>query len=74
MIYCLEDTEVLLYKAGYPVKNNIPDNKEIIIAVKVKSNHCIIVPYKWYYNIKNNTNIKLYGIHDYITYILNIVT
>lgn len=74
MIYCLEDTEILLYKAGYSVKNNVPDNKEIIVAVKVKENHCIIIPYKWYYNIKNNNNIKLYGIHDYITYILNIVT
>lgn len=71
--YSTEDTEILLYKAGKTVSGDTPDNTEPVIAIKLKKNQSCIIPYRWYYNIKNINSIKLYGIHDYITYILDII-
>jgi hypothetical protein len=70
-IYALQDTEVLLYAPGHSVVNDIPDNSEPVIAIKLKTAQSVIVPYRWYYNTKND--IKLYGIHDYITYMMDYI-
>jgi len=73
LIYTVEDAEILLYKAGNKIIDSIPDNKEITVAIKLKANQSLIIPFRWYYNIKNNDifNIKLYGIHDYVTVVLD---
>jgi hypothetical protein len=70
-IYALIDTEVLLYAPGHKVVNDMPDNNEPVIAIKLKATQSIIVPYRWYYNTKNN--VKLYGIHDYVTYVMDYI-
>lgn len=67
--YAINDTEVLLYPPGNKVINDVPDNREPIIAIKLKKHQSLVIPYRWYYN----TSIKLYGIHDYITYILSVI-
>lgn len=72
-IYSLDNIEILLYQAGQKFINDIPDEKEPILAIKLKKNQSLIIPFKWYYNIKNNNNIKVIGIHDYITYIINYI-
>jgi len=71
--YSTEDTEILLYKAGNTVTGDTPDNTKPVIPIKLKKNQSLIIPYRWYYNIKNINSIKLYGIHDYVTYILDII-
>ena len=67
-IYSTNDTELLLYQAGQSFINNEPNTKEPLVAIKLRTNQSIILPFKWYYNIKNKDNIKTIGIHDYITY------
>lgn len=70
LIYSLSDTEVLLYKAGNKVIDDVPDDQEPVLAIQLKQYQSVIVPYRWYYNIKNINDVKLYGIHDYITNIV----
>ena len=71
--YSTEDTEILLYKAGNNVTNDTPDNSEPVIAIKLKQKQSLIIPYRWYYNIKNINDVKLYGIHDYVTYVIDVI-
>lgn len=71
-IYSLEDTEILLLPVGKKLINNNPDEKDTILAIKLYKNQSIIIPFKWRFYF-NNQNINIYGIHDYITYILNII-
>lgn len=67
-IYSINDIEILLYQAGQHFINNEPNTKEPLIAIKLRANQSVIIPFKWYYNIKNKDNIKAIGIDDYITY------
>lgn len=67
--YAIDDTDIVLCSCGNTVINDIANDTEPIINIKLKKTQCLIIPYRWYYNIKNN--VKLYGIHDYITYILD---
>ena len=67
-VYCINDTELLLYQAGKNFINGEPNTNEPILAIKLRTNQSIIVPFKWYYNIKNKDDIKIIGIDDYITY------
>jgi hypothetical protein len=69
-VYALEDTEILLYPPNKKIINDTPDNDEPIIGIQLKASQSLIIPFKWCYNIKNTNSIKLYGIHDYITYLL----
>ena len=69
-IYALEDTEILLYSPIKKVINDTPDNSEPVLAIQLKNRQSLIIPFYWYYNIKNINTAKLYGIHDYITYLL----
>ncbi len=68
--YALNDTEILLYPPKNKVINDTPDSSEPVLAIKLKALQSVVIPYCWYYNIKNINQIKLYGIHDYITYLL----
>lgn len=69
--YALSDSEILLYPPGNNVVNDTPDNREPIIGIQLREMQSIIIPFRWYYNIKNNESIKLYGIHDYVTYAID---
>lgn len=71
VIYCTNDDDILLYQAGNKVIDDTPDNREPVINIILKQNQFVVIPYRWYYNIKNINSFKLYGIHDYITYILD---
>lgn len=73
LVYAQTDTELLLYQAGQKVVNGIPDNNEPVLAIKMKAYQSVIVPYRWYYNVKNNDDCYLYGIHDYITYMIDLL-
>jgi hypothetical protein len=66
--YATDDTDILLYPPGNKVINDIPDNREPILAIKLKKNQSLIIPFRWYYNAPKN--VKLYAIHDYMTYII----
>jgi hypothetical protein len=72
-IYSQEDTEILLLQAGKKLINNNPDNKDTILAIKLYKNQSLIIPFKWHFYY-DKQNIKIYGIHDYITYMINIFT
>jgi hypothetical protein len=72
-IYAQTDTELLLYKSGHKVLNDIPDINEPIIAIKMKAYQSVIVPYRWHYNIKIKNDCFLYGIHDYVTYVVDLL-
>jgi len=63
-----EDTEIIIYKAS--CVNEIPKETDNIIAIKLKKNQSVILPFYWKYYIKNN--VELYGIHDIITFFLSL--
>lgn len=71
-IYSLEDTELLLLQAGKKLINNNPDDKDTILAIKLYKNQSIILPFKWRF-FYDKQNIAIFGIHDYITYLLHII-
>lgn len=72
-LYTEIDTEILLSKAGTKLINGFPnENKETILAIKLYKNQGLIIPFRWCYYIDNNNIIK-YGIHDYITYVIQII-
>lgn len=72
-VYALCDTELLLFAPGNKVIDDVPDHNEPVIAIKLKTNQSTIIPFRWYYNIKNIDDMKLYGIHDYVTYVLDFI-
>lgn len=74
-IYCyaILDCEILLCNPKNKIINDTPDINEPIIEIKLKQNQSLIIPYYWNYSVKNNNNIQLYGIHDYITYCLEYI-
>jgi hypothetical protein len=71
--YAKNDTEILLYSANAKVVNDIADNDEPVLAIQLRPSQGVIIPYRWYYNIKNIEDIKFYGIHDYVTYFIDLL-
>ena len=74
LIYSLEDTEILLYQAGNNVVDDVPDEREPVISITLKKFQSTIVPYRWFYNLSNKNDVKLYGVHDYVTYLIYFFT
>jgi len=72
-IYSINDTEILLYQAGQQFINNIPNEKEPILAIKLKKYQSLIIPFKWHFQVQKNTDIEIIGIHDYITKLVSYV-
>lgn len=70
-IYAEQDSFILIDKPN--IKTTIPDNNNKIVSIKLYENQCIILPFKCKYYIEKNNNIKIIGIHDYITYFLEIL-
>lgn len=71
-VYALEDCEILLYPPKHKVVDDTPNSDEPVIAINLRKLQSLVIPYCWYYNIKNKYDAKLYGIHDYVTYMLDI--
>ena len=69
-MYAVQDCEILLYAASNKVVDDVPDSNEPVIAIQLKSGQSVILPFRWYYNVKN-INVKIYGIHDYVTYVMD---
>jgi len=65
------DTEVIIYKAS--IYSKIPDENDRIIAIKLKKDQSLILPYKWKYFINNKKDIRLWGINDLITFFVSFV-
>lgn len=66
-VYALEDTELILC----PPASLSDDGEPMCLAIKMKKSQSVIIPFKWQYgNIKN---VKLYGIHDYVTYAYSLI-
>lgn len=63
------ESEITLYHASKKLINNIPENDDSMITIKLKNRKILFIPYRWYYNITGN--VQLYGIHDYITYVIS---
>lgn len=63
------DSEITLHKSKN--SNIIPDENAYLTTIKLKNNKFLIIPFQWKYNI--NGDVKLYGIHDYITSILEYI-
>ena len=73
IIYSIKDTEITLSHPYNNLDNYDPENPLFpLTTIKLKNNKFIIVPFKWKYNIENTNNVIVYGIHDYITYFLDI--
>jgi hypothetical protein len=73
LAYAQKDTEILLYQSGQKMVDHMPDINEPVIAIKMKAYQSVVIPYRWYYNIKTKDEYYLYGIHDYITYTIDLV-
>jgi len=65
-----EETEVIIYKASF--YKNPPKEDDPIIAIKLKSNQCLIIPYRWRYFIKIKKEVEIWGIDDYITFFVGL--
>jgi len=71
LVHAQQDTELLLYQAGQKMDaSNMPDTDEPIIAIKMREFQSVIVPYRWHYHLPKDT-YTLYGIHDYVTYVID---
>lgn len=66
-----DSAEVTLCNPKTSTIDGIPNTSNDISTIKL-NNKTLIIPFKWYYHI-SSTNVELYGIHDYITYLLDFV-
>lgn len=62
------ESEITLYHPSHNLINDMPENDDGMLTVKLKNRKILIIPFRWYYNIVGN--VQVYGIHDYITYVL----
>jgi len=63
------DTEIIIYKAS--ISSKIPTENDSIIAIKLKKDQSLILPYRWKYF--HNNDINIWGIHDLITFFVSLV-
>jgi len=63
------DTEIIIYKAS--ISSKIPTENDSIIAIKLKKDQSLILPYRWKYY--HNNDINIWGIHDLITFFVSLV-
>tara|TARA_B100000795_G_scaffold269298_1_gene258253 strand:+ start:2623 stop:3096 length:474 start_codon:yes stop_codon:yes gene_type:complete len=68
LISSKDSVEVTLCNPKTSTTNGIPNESNDISTIKL-NNKSLIIPFKWYYHISSN-NVEIYGIHDYITYML----
>ena len=68
LVYSKEPCEVTLCNPKTNTVNGLPDASAEISTIKL-NNMALIIPFKWYYHISSDS-VELYGIHDYITYMI----
>jgi|UniRef100_A0A6C0JNX4 hypothetical protein len=72
LFFAKNDTTIFISNPK-KIKYEEPTKNDIVIEIKIKKDQSLILPYKWYYSLDNKNQIIKYGIHDYITYIYNII-
>lgn len=72
LIYALNDTNIFISNPK-KLKFETPTENDIVIDIQLKKNQTLIISFKWYYSLIEKEDVKLYGIHDYITYGLNFI-
>jgi hypothetical protein len=72
LFFAKNDTTIFINNPK-KIKYEEPTKNDIVIEIKIKKDQSLILPYKWYYSLDNKNQIIKYGIHDYITYIYNII-
>ena len=70
LVYSKEPCEVTLCNPKTNTVQGLPDASAEISTIKL-NNMALIIPFKWYYHISSD-NIEACGIHDYVTYMLEI--
>lgn len=70
LVYSKEPCEVTLCNPKTNTVQELPDASAEISTIKL-NNMALIIPFKWYYHVSSD-NIEAYGIHDYVTYMLDI--
>jgi hypothetical protein len=73
LIICALNNTNIFISNPKKLKFEIPTENDTIIDIQLKKNQTLILSYKWYYSLINKEDIKIYGIHDYITYMLNFI-
>jgi len=72
LIQSFNPIEVTICNASSKIIYGAPDINTNMTTIKLNNNKIIILPFKWYYHIEGNAYI--YGIHDYITYMIGNIT
>lgn len=73
IIYSIKDTEITLSHPYNNLDNYDTENPLFpLTTIKLKNNKLIIIPFKWKYNVADTNDVIVYGIHDYITYLLDV--
>lgn len=72
LFFAKNDTTIFISNPK-KIKYEEPTKNDIVIEIKIKKDQSMILPYKWYYSLDNKNQVIKYGIHDYITYIYNII-
>lgn len=72
LFFAKNDTTIFISNPK-KIKYEEPTKNDIVIEIKIKKDQSLILPYKWYYSLDNKNQVIKYGIHDYITYIYNII-
>lgn len=72
LICALNDTNIFISNPK-KLKFETPTENDIVIDIQLKKDQTVILSFKWYYSLIEKEDVKLYGIHDYITYGLNFI-
>lgn len=72
LFFAKNDTNIFISNPK-KIKYEEPTKNDIVIEIKIKKDQSLILPYKWYYSLDNKNQVIKYGIHDYITYVYNII-
>lgn len=72
LIYALNDTNIFISNPK-KLKFEIPKENDTVIDIQLKKDQTLIISFKWYYSLIEKEDVKIYGIHDYITYGLNFI-
>ena len=72
LIYALNNTNIFISNPK-KLKFETPTENDTVIDIQLKKDQTLIISFKWYYSLIEKEDVKIYGIHDYITYGLNFI-
>lgn len=73
LIICALNNTNIFISNPKKLKLENPTENDIVIDIQLKKNQTLIISFKWYYSLIEKEDVKIYGIHDYITYGLNFI-